>query len=405
MIVETLGNMECTDLVSIVIPAHNEAKHIGGAMWAIYQSFADTGIPLEIIVIDDGSTDSTRISAQRAAQSLPIAVRIHSLPNNRGKGYAIREGFLASRGGLVGFVDADLEYPVNALPLMAQLLHQSPQSCAIATRVADNRKLAERITSQVAHKVAATILQLPIRDTQAGMKMFPGDFAREVLGHCHQDGWLYDIEALLRAIEQKLAIVEVPVSQHSVRPRRASIGTMVSCVPTFLKLSVQHWRNLRKQSTMELGQVMRFALVGAANTITDLAAFWTLVHFWSPLHSGIDAAFESLLAWILASLVGYMLHSRYTFRQHLSRVGFYVVTGVGVSLQMLFAGGAAQWMGAGAAMYGKILGIVIASVFTYWGYRYLARRSGQWPRHTLISRVNIAPVAHTHRPNYAAPQG
>lgn len=384
---------DSTPLVTVVIPAHNESGRIQHAVDSVLHEFHKTLQSVEIIVIDDGSTDTTYEEAQDLAHMHPGVVKAVALGSNHGKGYAIRTGFMHSRGDVVGFMDADLEYPVNALPLMASMVLESGGACAIASRAQDDRRRFERLSSQMAHKVAATVLQLPIRDTQAGIKMFPGPFARTALTSCQQEGWLYDIEALLRAVEQRLNIIEVPVMQKSVRPRRANLWAMLGCGPTLLGMAAQHWRSLRASPSAEMWQVVRFGIVGLMNSLVDVAAYWGLVDIWSPHRNGFQAGFESLLAWIVASVVGYVLHSRFTFRKRLPTSGFYLVTGLGVAIQVVVTGLVTHSMGSQDTLVGKLLGIGLASMVSYMGYRYLARSNPQTASSpSLIRRADIPTV-------------
>lgn len=378
--------------VSIVIPAHNEGDRIRWAVASVFRVFECTERSVEVVVVDDGSTDATLLEAMALADRYPGRVRVVPLKGNHGKGFAIRTGFAYTRGAIVGFIDADLEYPVDALPLMADIVDMNPATCAIASRVVDDRRPWERLTSQAAHKVASFALRLPIHDTQAGLKMFPGSFARTALTACREDGWLYDIEALLHAADQRLNIIEIPVMQKSVRRRRANVWGMMACGPSLLRLTWSRWQALRRDH--EFRQMLRFGLVGLTNSLIDMAAYWALIRMWSPNRNGVQAGFESLLAWLFASIVGYALHSRFTFRQRLSASGFYLVTGLGVAIQVVITGTITQGLGAGDALWGKILGIGVASLVTYLGYRVVARKSRQsddTPR-SLVQRADIPTV-------------
>ncbi len=384
-----------TPLVSIVIPAHNEAGRIGSAVESVRHAFSNTRRTVEIIVVDDGSTDSTRDEAMEIALQHPEAVHVVALATNHGKGFAIRTGFAYTHGDLVGFIDADMEYPVAALPLMADMVACANNGCAIASRVVDGRTTWEKYTSVAAHKLASLALQLPVKDTQAGLKMFPGEFARTALTDGREDGWLYDIETLLRASDHHLGIIEVPVMQKSVRRRRANLWAMLACGPSLLRMAWAHGQILRRDRAGEVGQVARFGLVGIVNSLTDVAAYWALIRLWSPNNNGIQAGAESLLAWFFASIVGYALHSRYTFRRRLSASGFYVVTSMGVAIQVVTTGLITQWMGSADALWGKLLGIALASMVTYFGYRLVARNSkgqAKGRSRTSVTKANIPTI-------------
>ncbi len=362
-------------IVSVVIPARNEALHIGASIRTIAATFRKSEITFEIIVVDDESTDGTRVEAERAFRDLSLDATVIETKKSLGKGNAVACGFRAATGQVVGFIDADLEYPVEILPAMAEIIVQDGSRCVIACREHDERPWFERKTSRLAHWLASFTLQLPVKDTQAGLKVFPGWFARDVLGHAKEKGWLYDIEALIEARHHALTIVEVPVTQRSLRPRRADVGQMAACAPVLVQMAWKHWKTVTKKFMTRRWQLLRFGMVGAVNTLVDLVAFWLLVLVWPPFHNGFEAAFESLGAWLLASLSGYVLHSRFSFGTRLPVLGFYVVTTTGISIQMVMSGMASHVFGNAGAMAGKIIGIAGASVITYGGYHYLARHT------------------------------
>lgn len=368
--------------VSIIIPALNEAQHIRRCMVAVSALMLRYGHRAELIVVDDGSTDDTANEAVEASRIISSAVSILRLDRSLGKGQAIAAGFSYSRGRLVGFIDADLEYPPEALLTMIALLTDEPQMCAVAMRARDERPWLERTTSQIAHAVTKLCLQLPVRDTQAGMKMFPGWFARKYLSSPSEKGWLYDIEALVNAHEHQLKILEIPVTQHSVRPRRAGLGAMLGCTPSLLAIIWNHWMRVVGGIFAKNREVIRFGMVGGANTLIDLLVYWVLITVWSPGHQGTQAALESLMAWSIASISAYFMHSRFTFRKRMPVMGFYSVTALGVSVQMLLSGYGTEISGHTGALWGKAVGVLLATIITYVGYHMLAHRykvGGQRP--------------------------
>ncbi|PSR36765.1 MAG: glycosyl transferase family 2 [Sulfobacillus thermosulfidooxidans] len=362
-------------LVSVVIPAKNEAGRIGEAIYTIDAIFQAADMAVEIIVVDDASSDDTSTEARRAADVVHSPVHVLKTHTSTGKGHAIMCGFQASRGDVVAFIDADLEYPAELLPAMVELIGKDYDQCVIACREHDERPWFERQTSRLAHWLASKVLQLPVKDTQAGMKVFPGWFARDVLTKAREPGWLYDIEALMKARRHNLRIIEVPVNQRSVRPRRAGLNHMVACVPSLGKMAWAHLSHVFHRVWEDRWQLLRFGVVGSLNTGVDIAVFWMFMSIWPPFHNGFLAALESLGAWIVASICGYILHSRVSFRTPLPAFGFYVVTSLGVAVQMTLSGLSSHVLGNTGALLGKVAGIAVASMVTYTGYHILARRS------------------------------
>ncbi|WP_156023631.1 GtrA family protein [Sulfobacillus thermosulfidooxidans] len=130
-------------------------------------------------------------------------------------------------------------------------------------------------------------------------------------------------------------------------------------------------------------QLLRFFVVGAMNTLVDVSVFGVLIHFWTPGHNGILAALESLFAWGVASLIGYVLHSHITYRQKLPWVGFYAITIMGIVTQMMCVAVGTANMGHFGALWGKLLGITFSAVMTYSGYHVLAMRAVAPARHEI----------------------
>ena len=103
-------------LLSVVMPAYNERDTIE----EIIRRVLAVPVRLELIVVDDASTDGTRDILQALARTLPMTVL--SQPQNRGKGAALRAGFAAVRGDIVVIQDADLEYSPEEYPSLIELI-------------------------------------------------------------------------------------------------------------------------------------------------------------------------------------------------------------------------------------------------------------------------------------------
>src|SRR5213075_2604009 len=102
--------------VSIVIPAYNENERLGGPLQKILQYVSDTKLNAEVIVVDDGSSDSTaRIAEQTFAAMPAVPAQAIRYEKNRGKGFAVRTGLQAANADVAIFTDADLSTPIEEL--------------------------------------------------------------------------------------------------------------------------------------------------------------------------------------------------------------------------------------------------------------------------------------------------
>ncbi len=113
--------------VSVVIPMFDEAENVRGTLDAVGAALAARGWTYEVVPVNDGSNDATaELLAGIAARDQRVRPVIYRV--NRGRGYALRQGFAAARGEIVAALDADLSYSVEHLTRMVDLLHQDPEA-------------------------------------------------------------------------------------------------------------------------------------------------------------------------------------------------------------------------------------------------------------------------------------
>jgi dolichyl-phosphate beta-glucosyltransferase len=199
--------------ISVVIPAYNESARLPETLRKIaeYAPRCPRAI-VEVIVVDDGSSDETARVASSA--ELPLQVRTISYSRNAGKGYAIRRGVLEAKGELVLISDADLSTPISEVEkLLAALETHDVAIGSRADRSLLKRRqawLRERI-GRVGNHVMRAITGMPFRDTQCGFKLLRADRAREIFRVAVVDRFAWDVELLLLAGLQGCAVAEVPV--------------------------------------------------------------------------------------------------------------------------------------------------------------------------------------------------
>ena len=199
--------------LSVVVPAYGEQERIGVTVRRLRDELglvaADGG--LEVIVVDDGSADDTAGAAERAGADQAI-----KLPQNRGKGAAVRTGMLAARGRTIAFTDADLAYsPDQVLDLLLEVekgwdMVVGSRRHTGTTTLVRARRLRE-IGGRVINVLTTTLLLGQYRDTQCGLKAFRSDAARLLFAQTRIDGFAFDIELFHLAERYELSVLEVPV--------------------------------------------------------------------------------------------------------------------------------------------------------------------------------------------------
>jgi dolichyl-phosphate beta-glucosyltransferase len=203
---------------SIIIPAYNEEKRLPRALAQIKEYLskeAPADVPVEIIVVDDGSRDSTAAVVRDWRRELPC-LRLVSHGRNRGKGYSVRHGMLEARGRIALFTDADLSSPIQeAKKLLAALA--AGNQVAIGSRAID-RSLIEvhqsslrELAGIIFNGFVRLFIGLPFHDTQCGFKAFAVEPSRIVFAQQRIERFGFDPEILFLAKRHGLRAIEVPV--------------------------------------------------------------------------------------------------------------------------------------------------------------------------------------------------
>ncbi|MGE5235667.1 MAG: dolichyl-phosphate beta-glucosyltransferase [Acidobacteriota bacterium] len=219
--------------LSIVVPAYNEATRLPSTLARIvaYLSARAELLPAEVIVVDDGSSDGTAGAADAITAPAALDVKVIRLPQNRGKGAAVRAGMAASRGERVLISDADLATPIEEVEaLLASGAQVAVGSRALRRELITRRQPLPRDLLGRLFNLALRLLGLtPLHDTQCGFKLIDGELARRLAGAQRLDGFAFDVELLARAAREGATVAEVPVhwahvDDSRVRPIRHGLA-------------------------------------------------------------------------------------------------------------------------------------------------------------------------------------
>jgi glycosyltransferase involved in cell wall biosynthesis len=209
---------------SIIVPAFNESQRIRASISSILATLDAEHWDAEVIVVNDGSRDDTAAIVQQFAAHDP-RVRLVSYEVNRGKGYAVRQGFQNSRGRIVMFTDTDLSSPMSeAARLFAAI--QDGADIAIGSRWLEVSRQTirqpwyRRFFGRCFNLLTRAVMHLPYADTQCGFKAFTRDTALNIASRLHIDRWGFDPEMLFLAGKMGYTVREVPVTwAHDARSK------------------------------------------------------------------------------------------------------------------------------------------------------------------------------------------
>jgi dolichyl-phosphate beta-glucosyltransferase len=223
----------------LIFPCYNEAERLPRTLATYLAALSQWPGEVEVLVVDDGSTDET-FAVASAVAARDARVRVIRTRPNRGKGFGVRTGVLAAAGQLIVFTDADGSYGPRDVERVVAALAEAP--VAIGSRAAGSATgpLARRLASRQFNRAIQALLRLPFRDTQCGLKGFRRQAALEVFGRARLDGFAFDAEVLVLA--RRLGL---PVTEVGVRAEERD-GSKVQLAMDALRmlgdvLTVAHW--------------------------------------------------------------------------------------------------------------------------------------------------------------------
>jgi dolichyl-phosphate beta-glucosyltransferase len=237
--------------LSIVVPAYNEERRLPQTLPRIVEFLKAQDYPGEVIVVDDGSGDTTASVVEGIAAGAPMVKLIRN--EHRGKGYAVKTGVMAAQGDHIFLCDADLSMPIgevaNFLPPALE-----EYDVAIGSREVEGaRRYDEPGLRHLMGRVFNTLVRLlavrGFQDTQAGFKCFAREAAREVFPYQTMDGWGFDVEILFIAQKRGYRIVEVPINWYYMTNSRVSpVGDSIRMFREILQVRMNDWRGLYDKS-------------------------------------------------------------------------------------------------------------------------------------------------------------
>ncbi|MDR2502696.1 MAG: glycosyltransferase [Oscillospiraceae bacterium] len=198
--------------ISLIIPAYNEERGIAQTAVAAREWLALHFPGSELILINDGSADRT---AQLLSPLAGGQMRLISYGQNRGKGYAIRQGVLAAQGDFIFYTDADLAYGLDIIAAAIELFEQTGADMILGSRRLTpdgyGKYTGLRSAASRCFALGMRILLGLAYDSQCGFKGFKLSAARDIFSRCETDRFAFDAEVLLLAQRLGLRAAEIPV--------------------------------------------------------------------------------------------------------------------------------------------------------------------------------------------------
>ena len=214
-----------------MLPVYNEERRLAHLFGALIPVAESLGRSFEVVCVDDGSRDRSLEMLRDAALRDP-RLRIERLPENRGKGAAVRHGMLAARGELLIFMDVDLSTELSAtVPVLAALEDGCPivfgQRHSDASHITRHQPRMREFLGRVFRWGSNRLLASEDYDFTCGFKGFRADAARQVFTRSRIDRWAFDVELVVIARALGLRIGQVPVVWQHFEGSKVRLGSAV----------------------------------------------------------------------------------------------------------------------------------------------------------------------------------
>jgi len=217
--------------LSVIIPAYNEEKRLPVMLEATLKSLKerqknDKSFTWEIIIVDDGSRDSTtKVGHQYGKQETTERVRVLTLLKNRGKGGAVKRGMMCARGRYLLMVDADgaTEFSdLSRLEKETKAIEKNECSLVIGSRAhlvdeaVAKRTFFRNILMWGFHTLVSVLGVRGVKDTQCGFKLFSRRAAQLLFPNLHIERWAFDVELIYLAQQLGIPLKEVAVNWREI---------------------------------------------------------------------------------------------------------------------------------------------------------------------------------------------
>ena len=237
-------------LVSVVLACYNEAEHLERSIGMLLETIKLVSFDVELIFVDDGSSDDTWDILEDTLRSEPCAQLLRR-PANGGRGQAVTDGLSLCRGTFAGYLDVDLEiHPLYILKCIAAL--QSGAEAVFGKRTYPVA-LANlpRVIGHIGYRwLVHLVLGIRTADSESGLKFFRTSRLKDLLGRTVDRGWFWDTEIVFWSESLGLRVRDVPCLYVRDMSKRSSVRLLRDTIRYATDLATFAWKS--RQSIWDL---------------------------------------------------------------------------------------------------------------------------------------------------------
>ncbi len=203
--------------VSVLLPTYNERENLPVAVWLIQRAMEPTGLPWEVIVVDDGSPDGTgAVAAELQRLYGPDRIVLRPRTAKLGLGSAYVHGLASATGSHVAIMDADLSHHPKYIPALVSRANETGAAVVSGTRYRapggvcgwDTRR---KLTSRGANALASWLLSPGVSDLTGSFRLYERAALGRLVAQCRTRGYTFQMEMAWRARRAGMDIAEVPI--------------------------------------------------------------------------------------------------------------------------------------------------------------------------------------------------
>lgn len=239
-------------LLSIIIPAYNEEDRLPHSLQSIAAFVDAQPYAVELIVVNNNSTDQTAGIAEQFAAGHPYARVLHV--TRQGKGAAVQVGMMEGRGDYLFICDADLSMPIEEVNKFLPPQVEGFDVVIGSREAPGSRRIDEPEYRHVMGRVfnlLVRVMAIPrIQDTQCGFKAFKRQAARDIFSLQTIQGWGFDVEVLYIAIKRGYRLTEVPITWYYIPGSKIKpVRDTLRMINDLLRVRWNGWRGLYSEAS------------------------------------------------------------------------------------------------------------------------------------------------------------